>query len=91
MSHQACKSDRNCDLCMGWPRKREKRREKKVISQPICTEFDEYVDLTDVMTPAMFGSKIFINYSRPRGGKKHFPFRKANGLYNSATRYRAGL
>jgi len=37
------------------------------------------------------GSKIFIGFSRPRGEKKHFPFRKANGLYNIAMRYRAGL
>jgi len=37
------------------------------------------------------GYTIFIGFSRPRGGKSHFPYRKAYGLYNSAMRYRAGL
>jgi len=32
--------------------------------------------------PAKFGYKIFIGFCRPRGGKLHFPYRKAYGLYN---------
>jgi len=36
-------------------------------SQPICTKFGEFVDLIDVITPAKFGSKICIGYSRPSG------------------------
>jgi len=27
------------------------------ILQPICTKFGEFIELTDVMTPAKFGSK----------------------------------
>jgi len=62
------------------------------ISQPIFTKFGEFVvDLTDVITPAKFGYKIFIGFSRPRGGKSHFPYWKAYGLYNSAMHCRAGL
>jgi len=61
------------------------------ISQPIFIEFGEFVDLTDIMTPAKFGYEIFIGFSRPRGGKSHFPYRKPKGPYNSAMRYRAGL
>jgi len=63
------------------------------ISQPICTKYGEFVDvdLTDIITSAKFGYKIFIGFFRLRGGKLHFPYRKANGLYNSAMRYRAGL
>jgi len=38
------------------------------ISQPICTKFGEFVDLTDLIMPAKFGFS-----SR---GKNHFPFRK---------------
>jgi len=44
--------------------------------QPIFTKFGEFVDLTDVITPAKFGYKIFVDFSRPRGGKSHFPYRK---------------
>jgi len=36
----------------------------------------KFVDLADVITSAKFGCKIFIAFSRPSGGKKHFPFRK---------------
>jgi len=39
----------------------------------ICIKFDQFVDLTDVITPAKFGSKIFIGFSRPRGRKTRFP------------------
>jgi len=71
---------------VGWPRKLKKI--KKVgeesqnrisppcggaIWQPICTKAGEFVDLTDLITPAKFGSTIFIGFSRPRGGKTHFP------------------
>jgi len=41
-----------------------------------CTKFGALVDLTVVITPTKFGSKEFINVSRPRGGKKHFLFSK---------------
>jgi len=77
---------------VGWPRKRKKKKkggrnlQNRYISpprggdilQPICTKSGEFVDvdLTDVITPAKFGFKIFIGFCRPRGGKKHFPFRK---------------
>jgi len=92
---------------VGWPRKRKKNKKrwaKKVTnryispprggatSQPMFTKYGEFVDLTDVITPAKFGYKIFIGFFRPRGGKSHFPYRKkAYGLFNSAMRYRAGL
>jgi len=73
---------------VSWPRKQKKKigeiRKSQIryisppcggaISQPICTKFDEFVDLADVITPAKFGSKIFIDFSRI-GGKKHFPVR----------------
>jgi len=32
------------------------------ISQPIFTKFEEFVDLTDVITPAKFGYKLFIGF-----------------------------
>jgi len=83
-------------------RKKEKRGRRKsqnryntpprvgAISQLIFTKFGELVDLTELITPAKFGYTIFIGFSRPRGGKSHFPY-KANDLYDSAMRYRAGL
>jgi len=88
---------------VGWPRKRKKRREKKVksqnryisppcrgaISQPIFTTFGVFVDLTDVITPTEFGSKIW--FFQAERSKKAFSLSKSNGLYNSAMRYRAGL
>jgi len=46
------------------------------ISQPIFTKFGQFVDLTDVITPARFGYKIFIGFSRPRGRKSHFSYRE---------------
>jgi len=46
------------------------------ISQPIFTKFGEFVGLTDVITPAKVGYKIFIGFSRPRGGKSNFSCRK---------------
>jgi len=46
------------------------------ISQPIFTKCGEFVDLTDIITPAKFGYKVLIGFSRPRGGKSHFPNRK---------------
>jgi len=54
---------------------------KDAISQPICTKFSEFVDLTNVITPAKFGSKIFIFFQTDRW-KKTFSLYKANGLYN---------
>jgi len=60
---------------VGWPRKLKKRRKKKVTkplyfttsggatSQPICTKFGEFVDLTNVIMHAKFGSKIFLRFS----------------------------
>jgi len=53
------------------------------ILQQICTKFGEFVDLTEIITPAKFGSEIFIGFSRPRGGKGIFSLykkqTKANG------------
>jgi len=46
------------------------------ISQPILTKFDEFVDLTDFITPAMFGYKIYIGFSRPRVENRIFPIEK---------------
>jgi len=74
---------------VGWPRKRKKEKSGRrksqnhyisppcggAISQPICTKFCEFVDLTDIIRRAKFGSKIFIGFSRPRGVKTYFPFR----------------
>jgi len=76
---------------VGWPRKRTKKKKggsrksqnrytspprEGAISQPIFTKFGEFVDLTDVITPAKFGYKIFIGFFRPRGRKSRFPYRK---------------
>jgi len=36
-------------------------------------QFGEFVDLTDVITPAKINSKIVIGFSRPRVGKSIFP------------------
>jgi len=63
---------------VGWPRKRKKKIKKGgrrksqnryispprggAISQPIFIKFGEFVDLTDVITPAKFGYKIFIGF-----------------------------
>jgi len=46
------------------------------ISQPIFTKFGEFVDLTDVITPAKFGYKTFIGFTRQKGGISHLPYRK---------------
>jgi len=48
----------------------------KTMSQLICTKFGEFIDHPEVVTIAKFGSKIFIGFSGPSGGKKYFPFRK---------------
>jgi len=56
----------------------------------ICNKFGEFVDLTAVVTLAKFGYKTFSDFSSPRGEKSIFRL-DANGLYNNATRYRAGL
>jgi len=58
------------------------------ISQPICTKFGEYVDLTDLITPAKFGPKIFIGFFQ---AERWIIVFFLYGLYNSAMRYRAGL
>jgi len=42
------------------------------ISQPICTKFGEFVDLTDLITPVKFGSKIFIGFFQAERWKKPF-------------------
>jgi len=62
---------------VGWPRKQKQnkkggRRKSQnryispprgdAISQPIFTKFGEFVDLTNVITPAKFGYKIFIGF-----------------------------
>jgi len=46
------------------------------ISQSIFIKFGEFVDLTNLITPAKFGYNIVISFSRPRGGKSHFSCRK---------------
>jgi len=46
------------------------------ISQPIGTKFGEFVDLTEVVTLAKFGSRIFIGFSRLRAEKSIFLYRK---------------
>jgi len=40
------------------------------ISQPICTKFSEFVDLTDLIMPAKFGSKncLYSSAMRYRAG-----------------------
>jgi len=69
---------------VGWPKKGKKVGRRKsqnryiippcagAISQLICTKYGEFVDLTDVIPPAKFGSKIFINFFRRRGRKTHY-------------------
>jgi len=86
----------NCDLWAGRGngKKRKKGGRRKArnryaprvgaISQPICTKCGEFVDLTDEITPAKFGSKLFIGFSKPRGRKTHFPFRKKQTAYVTA-------
>jgi len=84
---------------VGWPTKRKKRKKrlvKKVTKQfhfatmwrrHFVTDLHQIlVYLTDVITPAKFGSKIFIGFSRPRGGKTHFSFRKQTALITSIVR-----
>jgi len=75
---------------VGWPRKLKKEKKtgeeshKTVIfhhhveapfrnrSSP---KFGEFLELSDIIAPAKYGSKIFISFSRQRGEIKHFPFR----------------
>ena len=59
--------------------------------EPISTKFGVFVGLTNVITYAKIGFKISIGFSRPTGGKTQVSLQKANGLYNIAMRYRAGL
>ena len=59
--------------------------------KPISTKFGVFVDLTNVITYAKNGFQIFSCFSRATGGKTHVSLLKANGLYNIAMRYRAGL
>ena len=66
-------------LCSGAPR------------EPISTKFGVFVGLTNVITDAENGFKISIGFSRATGAKTHVSLLKANGLYNIAMRYRAGL
>jgi len=77
-----CNSDQNCDLAGRGNGKKGGRRKSQnryispprggAISQPIFTNFGEFVDLTDLITPTKFGYNIFIGFSRPRGGKLAF-------------------
>jgi len=46
------------------------------ISEPICIKFGKFVDLTAIIMSAKFGYKISIGFSRPRGGKSPFHYRK---------------
>ena len=39
--------------------------------EPISTKFGVFVGLTNVITYAKNGSKIFFGFSRPTGGKTH--------------------
>jgi len=39
-------------------------------------KFGEFIDLTEVITPAKVGSKNICSFFQPRGVKKHFPFRQ---------------
>jgi len=72
---------------VGWQRKQKKRNlggRRKLqnrhislprvgaILQPICTKFDDFVDLTKLITPAKCGSNKFLAFSRPSGGKGIF-------------------
>ena len=59
--------------------------------EPISTKFVVFVGLINVITCAKNGFKTYIGFSRPTGGIKHVSLWKANGLYNIAMRYRAGL
>jgi len=73
---------------VGWPRTRKKGGRRKsqnryispscgsAISQPIWIKYNEFVDLTDFITRAKFGFEIFICFSRLRGRKTHFSYRK---------------
>jgi len=72
----------------GWLWKRKKRGKKKsqnrytspprgcATLQPIFTKFGEFVDLTDVIYLSGLITKYSLLFSRPRGGKSHFPYRK---------------
>jgi len=92
------KSDQNCDLWAGSENGKKRKSQNRyisppcggAISQPIYTKFDAFVDLSDVITPAKFGFKIFSGFFRPRGGIKHVPFRKQTA-YNSTISYRTAL
>ena len=59
--------------------------------EPISTKFGVFVGLINVITCAKNSFKTYISFSSPTGGKSMFPYRKPNGLYNIAMRYRAGL
>jgi len=59
------------------------------ISQPIFTKFGEFVDLTDVITPAKLVRNIYWFFQAERW-KSAFPYWKQTA-YNSAMRYHAGL
>jgi len=76
---------------MGWLRKRKnkernagKESQNRYISPPrggalllpICTKFNEFVDLSEVITLTKFGFEIVITLTRPGDRKKHFSFRK---------------
>jgi len=56
---------------------------------PICTKFGELVDLTDVIKPVLVPKYSLVFPGREV--EKAFSLKKANGLNNSAMRYRAGL
>jgi len=81
---------------VGWRRKWKKRKKKKsqnryisppcggAISQSICTKFGEFVDLTDVITPAKFGCKISLVFPDREVEKLIFPLEiKRPIIYNS--------
>jgi len=82
----AYKLDQNatCELAEDTEKSGWRKSQNRYISPPrgyaiskwISSKCGEFVDLTEVVTPDKFGSKILIGFSTPRGGKKHFPFRK---------------
>ena len=68
LSHQACESVQNCDLCARRGNGK-KGRIKGTKVEPISTIFGMFVGFADVITCAKNGSKISNDFSMSTGGK----------------------
>jgi len=69
LSHCACKTA-TCKLAEETGKKVEESHVEVPCSKPICKRFCEFVDLTNVITPAKFACKMCMAFPSREGVKR---------------------